>query len=203
MKRIKILAIACSFFPCVSMADVKQDIATCAAKSSDIERLSCYDELAKSLNVANPHVTTTKGNGNWSARIEKSPIDDSENVILSVSSDNTIKSGYNIVNPTLIVRCSENVTNVYIAWDLYLGINSTDMTTRFDDEKATTRTWSISTDHKAVFVSTGDVAFAKKMMNHDKLLAQIIPYGESPVMATFSIHGLSEAIKPLRKACKW
>jgi type VI secretion system protein VasI len=185
------------------MADIKKDIATCAAKSSDIERLSCYDELAKSLNVANPHVTTTKGNGNWSVRIEKSPIDDSENVILSVSSDNTIKSGYNIVNPTLIVRCSENVTNVYIAWDLYLGINSTDMTTRFDDEKATTRTWSISTDHKAVFVSTGDVAFAKKMMNHDKLLAQIIPYGESPVMATFSIHGLSEKIKPLRKACKW
>jgi len=40
-------------------------------------------------------------------------------------------------------------------------------------------------------------------MKHDNFLTQITPYGENPVMATFDIQGLKEAIKPLRKACGW
>jgi type VI secretion system protein VasI len=73
------------------------------------------------------------------------------------------------------------------------------MLTRFDGEKATTEAWSISTDNKAVFVRGSDITFAKKMMNHKTLLTQITPYGESPVMATFPVAGLSGAIKPLRE----
>lgn len=198
-----ILFIACATASSMALADTKQDIAKCAATSADAARLVCYDAIARRLGVDKPSSTTISGSGKWSIRSDKSPIDDSVNVYLSIQSKEPVRSGYNTVRPSLFIRCSENKTNVFLNWGLYLGLDSTRMLTRFDSENATTETWSISTDNKAVFVRGSDITFAKKMMSHDKLLTQITPYGESPVMATFPIAGLSEAIKPLRQACNW
>ena len=203
MKLKTILAVACATVSSLAFADTKQDIAKCAATSADAARLVCYDAVAKKLGVDKPSSTTTIGSGKWSVRSGRSPIDDSVNVYLSVQSEEPVRSGYKTVRPTLLIRCSESKTNVFLTWDLYLGLDSTRMLARFDSENATTESWSISTDNKAVFVRGSDIAFAKKMMNHGKLLTQITPYGESPVMATFPIAGLSEAIKPLRQACNW
>lgn len=203
MKLKTILAIACATVSSFALADTKQDIAKCAAISADAVRLVCYDATAKKLGVDKPATTTTIGSGKWLVRSDQSPIDDTVNVYLSVQSEESIRSGYNTVRPSLHIRCSENKTNVFLTWNLYLGLDSTRMLTRFDSESATTESWTISTDNKAVFVRGSDVAFANKMMNHEKLLTQITPYGESPVMATFPIAGLSEAIKPLREACNW
>ncbi len=199
----KILIVGVTLISSVAFAGTKERIAKCAANDSDASRLICYDNLAKSLGVDKPKTKITVGKGKWRIREDKSPIDDSVNVYLSVSANETVTSGYKTVKPIIYVRCAENKTNIFLVWDLYLGIDETRMLTRFDKEKPETRTWSISTDYKAVFVRSSDISFAKKMMKHDKLLAQITPYGESPVMATFDIRGLSEAIKPLRKACHW
>lgn len=203
MKLKALLIIACAAASSVVLADTKQDIARCAATPADAARLVCYDAVARALGVDRPSSTTTTGIGKWSVRSDRSPIDDSVNVYLSVESDEPVRSGYNTVRPSPFIRCSENQTNVFLNWGLYLGLDSTQMLTRFDSEEATTETWSISTDNKAVFVRGSDIGFAKKMMGYEKLLAQITPYGESPVMATFPIAGLSEAIKPLRQACNW
>lgn len=187
----------------IAVAETKREIAKCAANSADAARLVCYDSLAKSLGVDKPASQTATGSGQWSVRSETSPIDDSVNVVLSVRSEDSVRSGYDTVRPSLFIRCSENKTNVFLNWNLYLGLDSTRMLVRFDSEEASTDTWTISTSNKAVFVRGSDIDFAKKMMGHEKLLTQITPYGESPVMATFPIAGLSEAIKPLREACSW
>ncbi|SOC51452.1 type VI secretion system protein VasI [Chromohalobacter canadensis] len=203
MRRILIaITITLAFHP-AAYADQKREIAKCAEKESDAARLICYDKLAESLGVDEPVTTSTKGSGEWSVTTRRSLIDDSTNVYLSVQSEETVRSGYNTVRPSLHVRCKENTTNVFLTWNLYLGLDETRMLTRFDKAKATTKTWSISTDNKAVFVRGSDIGFAKRMMRHEKLLTQITPYGESPVVATFKIGGLSEAIKPLRNACHW
>lgn len=197
------------FVPAMAFAGTKEEFAKCAAKESDSERLICYDNLADSMAVNSPKATVTTGKGKWFVRNKKSPIDDSVNVFISLQSENEITSGYNTVRPSLYIRCAENKTNVYIVWELYLGIDTTRMLTRFDKNRATTTTWSISTDNKAVFFKPGflsgisDKAFVKKLMKHNRLLTQITPYGESPVMATFDVKGLSEAVKPLRQACHW
>ncbi len=154
-------------------------------------------------NVDEPLTTITTGKGKWLVSSDKSPINDSTNVLLMLSAEQAVSSGYNTVTPKLIIRCKEGKTNAYITWDLYLGLDSTTMLTRLDKEAAVTKSWSISTDNKAVFVSGSDIAFAKQLMEHQALLAQITPYGESPVMANFELEGLTEAIKPLREECKW
>lgn len=202
MKKIIIILILL-LLPISAIADTKKEIAECAAKDKDGERLVCYDNLAKSLGVDKPFTKVTKGKGKWIVSKEISPIDDSVNVVLTLNANELVTSGYNQVEPTLVLRCAENTTNAYLVWGLYLGLDKTKMLTRLDKQEALISWWSISTDNKAVFVRGSDIQFIKKLMNHEKLLAQITPYGESPVIATFDIGGLSEAIKPLRKACNW
>lgn len=193
--------------PAIVHADnYMHDMAVCAIKGSDKERLNCYDSLANKLGVSPPSSvkpSKIKNQGKWQVNTAKSQIDDSNNVNLWVMADDYVKSGYDEVRPELFVRCSENKTSVFITWDLYLGLDSTSMLTRLDSENAVINLWTISTDNKAVFTTDNDITYVKSLFGHDRLLAKITPYGASPVIATFSITGLKDAVTPLRKACKW
>lgn len=144
------------------------------------------------------------GSGKWRVSSQTSPIDDSTNVHLSLQADSSISGRFGeTVRPSLRVRCKENRTEVFVAWELYLGIDTTQVLHRLDDRRAQTRTWGVSTDHEATFYRGNHVSFARELMNHERLLLQTTPYGEKPVTATFSIVGLENAAIPLREACRW
>lgn len=100
-----------------------------------------------------------------------------------------------------VARCQSNETNVYIAWNDYLGSKAS-VLTRIDSNKAVTSSWSLSTDSKATFHKK-PIAFLKKMENSNKLIAQITPYNENPLTAVFDTTGLSNALVPLRETCNW
>lgn len=187
----------------IAFADTKTDVAICAAKDSDAIRLICYDKLAKILNVDKPKSEVTVGKGKWVVSKETSVIDDSKKVTLLLDAEDTISGAYKSHTPTMILRCSENKTNAYIVMGVFLGSSRIKVLTRLDKNKATTKRWSISTDHKALFAPGGNVGYIKSLIKHDKLLVQVTPYGANPVMTTFDLRGLNEAITPLRKACHW
>ena len=181
---------------------IKKEIAKCATKNGDASRLICYDDLAKSMGVDKPKVIT-KNKSKWVVSESKSPIDDSVTVTMMLDASDTILNSYGQFNrPTLILRCSENKTNAYVNWDMFLGTDRIKVLSRIDKEKAKTRSWSISTDNKATFAPK-NIAFIKSLFGHEKLLQQLTPYGSSPKTTSFEIGGLEEAIKPLRKACGW
>lgn len=184
-------------------AATKQDIAICANKDSDAERLICFDSIAKKLNVNEPKQEIIANKGKWLTTIDTSPIDDSQKVILTLEADTPVRGNFTSSTPSLILRCSENKTEAYIAWDVYLGIGTTKVLTRLDRNKARTKTWGLSTDNKATFAPGSNVSFIKSLIGHEKLLVQTTPYGASPTMTTFHLSGLRDAIKPLKKACHW
>jgi type VI secretion system protein VasI len=186
-----------------AIATEREEIAKCSTNKASAERLVCFDTLAKAIGVDKPITETTTGKGKWIVSTEKSPINDSTNVVLLLSSEQEVHSGYETVSPTLVIRCNEGETNAYISWNLYLGIDSTTMLTRLDKNPASTKTVSISTNNKAVFMPGSGISFAKQLSSHKTLLTQITPYSQNPVMATFDVNGLPDAIKPLRAACKW
>jgi type VI secretion system protein VasI len=180
-------------------------IARCAAIESPTDRLKCYDDLAKAAGVDRPKVTTpaTKGAGKWVVRQETSPIDDSKNVFVTLDADAPVASRFGrAVRPSLVIRCKESKTTAYIDWGSYLGLDETQVLTRIDDAPASKESWSISTDHEATFAES-PISLIKSLLGKTKLLAQVTPYGESPVLATFSIAGLENGVASVRSACAW
>jgi type VI secretion system protein VasI len=144
------------------------------------------------------------GNGAWSASSETSPIDDSQNVFLSLASEDAIHSRFGEpVRPLLYVRCKEKATQLFVVWDVYLGIDEAEVLHRLDNRPARTSAWNISTDHKATFYRGSSIGFARELLKHEKLLLQVTPYGEKPVMASFALAGLENAIVSLQEACGW
>ena len=202
MRLFGILIVAL-FFSSVAFAQdaLRKDIAQCAVLAGELERLDCYDTIAKNNNLAGEqtqeHDITSKGE--WDVDIEINPIDDSKTVVLSVGSSSGVsffgKPG------AFVLRCKSNKTDAYISWGNLLGPRAF-VVSRIGKEEAKRKEWHLSTNRKSSFHPT-PVSFIKNMIGHDALVAQITPFGKSPVTATFNISGLENAIVPLREACGW
>lgn len=180
--------------------DAKGEIAKCAAIAGATDRLACFDALAKQLGGAGPGTPAPTAVGEWKVSTKTSPIDNSRNVFLTLDANESIQGLGGRVQPALIIRCKEGRTEAVINWGVYLGLDTTTVLTRLDDEKASTALWDISTDNKATFHKRAE-KFLRQLVGHQKLLAEVVPYGENPALVTFSIGGLDEAAKPLREAC--
>ena len=109
---------------------------------------------------------------------------------------------------TLLLRCLENTTAIYITTNCYLssgygGYGRVDV--RLDDTPAFHSDMDASTDNKALGLWRGNrsIPFIKRMLGKDRMIVRFTPFNESPVTAKFDIAGLEEAIKPLRESCGW
>lgn len=181
---------------------LKSKFSTCAQIEGDLARLDCFDQLAKKNKLNGPMsiAANSEGTGNWQVSRQVNPIDDTETVTLRLESS-TGKSRFNRI-PELILRCKSDKTEMYINWSDFLG-NKVVVLERLDKEKAFSTTWSISSDKKASFYPRSPISRIRKMMNGTVYIAQITPYSESPVTATFKLEGLNVAIKPLSEVCHW
>lgn len=179
-----------------------KQIASCAAIQGNLERLECFDQLArqKGLNApqANPVVAT--GTGKWEIADQTNPIDDTRTVVLALVADQgKPRMGEAIA---LILRCQSKQVSVYIDWEDFLG-SEAEVISRIGNQKAQTQNWSLSTDSKATFYPGDPVDFINALMQHNSFVAQVTPYSESPVTAVFDTTGLQNAIAPLRQTCGW
>jgi type VI secretion system protein VasI len=173
------------------------------------------DDLAKtgqeSPNYGASHSSPTPPpQPDWRVSTEKSPLDDSTNVHVSIDAEKPV-SGWLGVNatPSLHIRCKENKTNAYIHLGMRpkteyggYGTEYASITLRFDEEKAYQEKFGLSTSGEAVFFAD-HIAIAKKMMKHKRLLIEFIPFNASPQIATFNLQGLPEKVVSLREACRW
>ncbi|MEG9026942.1 type VI secretion system-associated protein TagO, partial [Klebsiella pneumoniae] len=185
----------------------KEKLLECRSEINGTKRLACYDKLfpQDAAEEDEPAVAEATPNpGKWLTHITTSPVDDSKNVVLMLPSNDSIRTPFGeTVTPTIFVACREKKTEVFINWDVYLGLEETSMLYRLDKQKAVERSWSISTDTKAVFYSGRDIDFVKALAKSEKMFARITPYNESPVSVTFELTGLNNALKPLQQACGW
>lgn len=175
MRKLILLGFVSLLSTNVLSVELNKDIASCASINGELARLDCYDSLAKKHKLEQPQsVIGIKpvGVGKWDLSEEVNPIDDSKTVTLFLEAT----TGQNKWNKKVyfVARCQSNETNVYIAWNDYLGSKAS-VLTRIDSNKAVTSSWSLSTDSKATFHKK-PIAFLKKMENSNKLIAQITPY---------------------------
>lgn len=163
-------------------------------------RLECYDHLTILLN-------DTSSKGKWSSQTTVSPLDDSKNVYLILKADAAITNrlGETFL-PVLIIRCEEKGIDAYIVTGMAPNVDysADDVTVKlsFDKNEGKRIKLSKSTDGKALFFQSPK-DWVRQIEDADALLFEFTPYNSAPVMTTFDIRGLKEAIEPLRKACSW
>ncbi|MDP8249597.1 type VI secretion system-associated protein TagO [Pseudochrobactrum saccharolyticum] len=187
----------------ISLADINQ----CLNISNDLDRLTCYDKVSGHTPVT---TNTTIKNSPWVSSTETSKLTDDKNVVIFVESEDPINCRWNRTDKaSLVLRCHEKRTLLHINTQCHMTSSEYDsygdVTYRLDSEKAKTTSMTASTDNRALGLWTGgkSIPVIKQMIGKEKLVVRMVPYGESPITATFNITGLEEAIKPLRTECKW
>jgi len=137
----------------------------------------------------------------WTVSKTKDSLTDNPTVILSLDAEDGYFGQYR-KKPSMLLRCKDNKTELYISWDNYLGRKAL-VTSRIGTEKAQRKEWLLSTDSKATFYPSTPILFIRKMTKTEKIIFEITPYNEAPVRAIFDVRGLEEKIKPLTEACNW
>lgn len=148
----------------------------------------------------------------WLVSEDVSPIDDSKTVVLLNTSKEMVKNrfGRNQGPATMVLRCQENTTALYINFAGQFMASSRynnygDVTYRVDGEEAVTVGMDESTDHQSLGLFTGgqSIPMIKRMIGHDQIVVRATPYNESPLTLTFDISGLDKDISTLRETCGW
>ena len=199
--RVLLLILAVLTVTTANATPIEKDIAKCSAIKGDLARLKCFDQLAMENNLQGKQLqpTNIENKDKWHIQTQVNPVDDSKTVVIFITADSGKGKYGDDIN--LIIRCQSNKTEMYINWQSYLGRDAS-VLTRIGSNKAGTSSWSISTDIKSTFRSR-PIGFIKEMMSANKLVAQVTPYGDNPITATFDTAGLSNVIKPLRETCSW
>src|SRR5690554_424108 len=198
-KTLFVLALA----PVMAAAAVEDsEIATCAAKTNTVERLACFDDLAKRHQLAPSSVTRpSEGPGKWWTNTTVDPLNDEAVYLAGL----TAESGRGRFGEevSLVIRCKNNRTEMYINWQSFLGMDGIRTTYRVGKSPAATSTWSVSTDHKSAFFPGSPVPTLKQMHGETSFVANVTPYSESPVTATFGLTGIEAALADIRSGCNW
>jgi type VI secretion system protein VasI len=205
--RLFLLAALLILLPGNVRAETDRGLAKCAAIESSVSRLACYDDLARQRDVAAP-ATTTVTKGKWHVTTETSKIDDSTNVYLILESNGEFAGKFgSSQKATLYIACRENKTDLYVVLgDHFLASSGGfgTVTYRIDKRAAKERQFVESTDNSALGLWNGvGVSIIKELLSGASLLIRVTPFNESSITVEFTIAGLEEAIKPLRKACGW
>ena len=100
--------------PAASQEDVLSQIARCARFEGALERLDCFDRIARAHQVDGPQPRPGDGLdvGAWKVSEKINPLDDTRtiNLLLEASSGQTSMGR----TPTLVLRCQSGEVNVYV-----------------------------------------------------------------------------------------
>lgn len=186
-----------------TLEELRAEIADCAQRTSNAEKLACYNVMARynGLNDTKPTVIDTSLKSPWTISEKIDPINDKKTVtLINTATTGTNRYGKSI---SLVIRCKHNrSTDVYIDWGTYLGRDAY-VSLRIDNAKRFRETWDLSNDKTASFYRYNRIKLIKKFLTGNKLVAQTTPYSSNTITAVFDTNGLEDAIKSLREACDW
>ncbi|TKZ19310.1 hypothetical protein FAP39_11995 [Shimia litoralis] len=185
-------------------ASSHEDLKACGDINDDTARLACFDQhILDTTNKDENHSV-----GKWRLTTETSRLDDSQNVFLQLTSEDSIRGRFSGAGPMVLhIMCRENTTDFSIYFN---GLHMSDyqygtVTYRLDKTPARKKKMVESTSHQHLGLWGGrsSIPFLKAMLGHSEMLVEATPYGENSVIASFDISGFDEAILPVRDSCHW
>ena len=161
---------------------------------------------ASNLNAPAPSSSAATTAPNWQVAISKSPMDGSETVTLTLDSENKFQGWLEQHRATLVLRCQEKKTDVYVVTGTQASVESADDThtvrLRFDQLPPVNQQWYQSTDGKGLFAPNGR-QLAARLARVKVLTFEFTPFQANPAIVRFHLNGLTDHIGQLAKACGW
>jgi hypothetical protein len=177
-------------------------VSECPDKDSAFDRLAGCDRVVEDFGLDKKSHKAAVSPGKWAAFSTVSDFDDAVSYYVSLKSVSEVSIGvYRKVTPVLTVACSNGQLSGFINWSYYLGLGSVAARFRFDKNRAYMESWDTYGDHKAMFFPDDARNLVKRLVAHNKLLVQVAPFSELPVMAEFNIAGLSSHLDEIKAHC--
>ena len=193
------------------LVSLKSKLEFCGKIAEDrAQRLRCYDNIAKEYDYIDTDMSRETEEklarfGFWSVVERKSEIGDIS-VYLKLDSSNAAIStaGHNRF-PTLILRCKNKKTDVYIDWGgalgnpkgqekkIYIGY-------RMGSEDENAEEWEFSLDFYSAFAPMPN-EFVRNLKGKKKLIVEITPYNQSMATLLFNTEGFENALAMLVDRC--
>ena len=157
----------------------------------------------------------------WRMSESRSPMDDSVIVIASLDSEDKINGPVQSTQPTLMIRCKEKKTEVYLVTGVAASIETSygggmkcyhTVRIRLDREEPTLTAWDDSTDHHTLFLRSltldpmsfhDAVPFAKQLSKASTLTLEFTPFDSSPATVRFDLRGGESHVTKVGEACGW
>ncbi len=142
----------------------------------------------------------------WAGADEHWTLDTSGDISISRDADNTIKdeSYSNEVTPRMAFVCSGDSITAQIDWKRFISSFSTEVGFKVDDGKFTWLKWKVDGSEKVTL--SPSAADTQKLLdaigNGSRLIVDITPYSEGPMIVEFDLAGFTHAIGNLKSTCQ-
>ena len=183
--------------PIFAAEGLLEEIDICAKIKEPIARLKCYDALQEKYKVSR---------GRWKIKTKIYP-DESRHIYLTLRADKPVEAYSEKYTPTLVLRCKEEKTVVYIITGIAPSIDHEEdgvgVLLRFDNERAKEYLFTSKSTKDQILFAPNPISLINKMLKHKTMQFQFTPLNTFPTMTTFNLAGLATVIDELQSACHW
>ena len=125
-------------------------------------------------------------------------------VAFDVDANEPVSAWMKLVRPILVVRCTAGALEAFVVTETAAAIEPRSeahtVRLRFDGQTPVSERWPDSEEHDALFAPDG-AAFAARLATAQVLEFGFTPHNARPVVARFSVAGLSALLEPAKKHC--
>jgi len=143
--------------------------------------------------------------GNWTISRTVSKMDDSKGLFAYV--DGTpYRDTFGDKTPSLVVRCAEGKTALYLDMKTYIAMEGTrPVTLRVGSGKARTAHWPVSTDFNAIGAWSGpeSIPLIRELAKAKTAVLRVCPAILSDIDMSFDLEGLDRVAAELSQLCRW
>lgn len=176
-------------------------LAACAAIEKAVERLGCYDALAREGAGARDDLAV------WTLDVTPSRLgDDLTDYLLWTRAVNKGPGPGGVsVNPVLLLHCRQGEMSVVFDFGTFVGGGAVRIEYRIGSGAVRAGDVTVSPDQRRFGVWQRDraIGFIKALYGQEQLRVRVVPPAGDPLIAAFDLAGLEDAVKPLQAPCGW
>lgn len=178
--------------------------ASCEGSSGGRLASGCRALLARAWGLPEAPRATAANRG-WEA-VRGASFGGGTSVTLLLDAQQAHRIGlYHTTRPTLILRCRDGNTALYIATDDYLGVEPVPVSWRIDGAPTERARWKPSSNYQAAGLWQGRAAvpLIRRLAEGRQLLVRFERPNAPPLLSSFDLDGLAEHARGLAATCGW